>query len=491
MQRRQAAFQVRLDTALAQRAVWPEPHVANGDELRYREMRLACFAKGLPHDELGMVDPSAYDALVRALEAGSAEDLEEVPMGGTLRLTNPLAAHAFVLEGADSHDLTCPPAPAFASQEAAGEMVEVYWQALTRDVPFADYATDPLIAAAVADLQRFPQFTGVDAATLFRGETAGDLTGPYLSQFLWLPVPYGPLKVEQLYPVPKPGVDFLTGYKEWLDVQRGVLPSVGTERGEPGYLATGRDLSEWVHRDFSYQGFLNAALILLGFGAGALDDGNPYLGLSHQGGFVTFGGPDVLTTLALAAHCALKAAWCQKWLVHRRLRPEVFAGRVHNHRLEVDSYPIHKDLLDSPALDAVYGLHGTYLLPQAYPEGSPAHPAYPAGHAAIAGACATVLKAFFQEDFKISAPVEASADGATLLVYTASSLTVGGELDKLASNLAIGRDTAGVHYRSDGIEGLRLGEKVALALLRDLRETYAEPFPGFTLTRFDGTLVTV
>ncbi len=37
----------------------------------------------------------------------------------------------------------------------------------------------------------------------------------------------------------------------------------------------------------------------------------------------------------------------------------------------------------------------TALLPMAFPEGSPMHPAYGAGHATVAGACVTILKAFF------------------------------------------------------------------------------------------------
>ena len=35
------------------------------------------------------------------------------------------------------------------------------------------------------------------------------------------------------------------------------------------------------------------------------------------------------------------------------------------------------------------------LLPVAFQEGSPMHPAYGAGHATVAGACVTILKAFF------------------------------------------------------------------------------------------------
>jgi hypothetical protein len=45
------------------------------------------------------------------------------------------------------------------------------------------------------------------------------------------------------------------------------------------------------------------------------------------------------------------------------------------------------------------------------------------------------------------------------------ALPLGGRV-KLASNIALGRDTAGVHWRSDGIEGLKLGEAVAIGILR-------------------------
>jgi len=80
-----------------------------------------------------------------------------------------------------------PAPPAFKSAEIAGEMVELYWQALTRDVPFAEYGSHALTNAAVADLSKCSDFRGPkvnDAVTselLFRGNTSGDLTGPYLS----------------------------------------------------------------------------------------------------------------------------------------------------------------------------------------------------------------------------------------------------------------------------------------------------------------------
>jgi hypothetical protein len=122
----------------------------------------------------------------------------------------------------------------------------------------------------------------------------------------------------------------------------------------------------------------------------------------------------------------------------------------------------------------------------AYPEGCPTHPAYPAGHAVIAGACATVLKAVFNESFVMRHPVEASVDGHSLTSYKGPDLTVGGELNKLASNVSIGRNAAGVHWRSDAVAGLKLGEAVALSIMNDMRGCFNETFKGFSLTKFDG-----
>jgi hypothetical protein len=125
-------------------------------------------------------------------------------------------------------------------------------------------------------------------------------------------------------------------------------------------------------------------------------------------------------------------------------------------------------------------------------EGSPTHPAYGAGHATVAGACVTILKAWFDESYVLPNPVQPDSTGQTLVPYTgAENLTVGGELNKIASNVALGRNIAGVHWRSDATESLLLGEALAITVLRDQKAQYNEQFAGFTLTKFDGTTITV
>ena len=103
----------------------------------------------------------------------------------------------------------------------------------------------------------------------------------------------------------------------------------------------------------------------------------------------------------------------------------------------------------------------------------------------------TILKAWFDESHIIPNPVQPTADGLALEPYTGGALTVGGELNKLASNIAIGRNIAGIHWRSDAMQSLKLGESIAMSILKDQRATYNEHFDGFTFTKFDGTVVTV
>lgn len=514
-QRRNRAYRIRQEAALLEMQQPLPPHPDNGDEARYPN-KIGSFSKGLPHNQWGEVDLTAYAALLRALSTGNPADFEAIPMGcpdPALRqkLCDPQAGLAFDLEGADSHALAIPPAPAFNSAEEAGEIVENYWMALTRDVAFTDYAANMDTLEAAADLSAQPDFRGpktngqVTPATLFRGPVPGCLDGPYISQFLWRYPPLGATYIEPRIQTLAPSINFMTKYDQWLGIQRGFPPTEQAQYDPVRRLIrNGRDLSQWVHMDVLYQTYFQAMLILLapvsqdpfngGIGA-PLNPANPYYYSQTQTGFGTFGPPHVEVLLAEVAARALKAVWFQKWFVHRRLRPEAYAGRIQNALVPVSSpprhYPLPPAVLGSAALPKVFSKYGTFLLPMAFPEGCPLHPAYGAGHATVAGACVTILKAWFDEDFVIPNPVEATADGLSLVPYQDTPLTVGGELNKLAANVALGRNIAGVHWRSDAKESLTLGEAVAISVLRDQRAIYNEPFSGWTFTRFDGSTVRV
>lgn len=486
------ATRIRIKAANAALRDFPERQETNGDESLYRDYR-GSFTKALPHNKYGEVNRKEYRKLLRALRSKRDANFEAIRLGGARKLANPQAAYRFEMTGLDSHSTWMRPAPTFTGAETASEMGELYWKALCRDVSFIDYETDPLVAAAINDLNNFSEPIGpndgfVSEQTVFRGETPGDLTGPYISQLLLKDIPFGNATMEQRYATPTAGVDFMTKEADWLEVQRGNVPETLNKSGK-SYIYNARALGEFVHVDFTYQAYQSAALILLGI-PGSFDDANPYRNSATQGAFSTFGGPDVLDLVAKAGNLSLTGAWYQKWLVHRRARPEAYGGRLHHQVMNGRDYGLPDEIAFSEGVDRVFNRYGTFFLPMAFAEGSPTHPSYPAGHATIAGACCTVLKAFFQEDMLLPDPVMPSRDGQSLLPYS-GGLTIGGEINKLANNIALGRDWAGVHYRSDGVDGLEVGEQQAVRMLQDYSRTYNEDFAGFQLTRFNGERIRI
>lgn len=470
------------------------PQTPNSDESRLPDF-IGNFSKGLAHLPNGQVDPAAYTAFRNALDTQNFGALDSL-MVGPRKLENPAAGVAYTLEGADPVSLAMPAAPEFDSAEEAGEMVELYWMALLRDVNFRDYDTNPDVAAATADLNALSDFRGprsggmVTPGTLFRNPTPGDLAGPYISQFLLSPAPYGTLSIDQRQRTFVGGLDHMTTFSEWLAIQEGQQPSVSSSfDGSARYIRNLRDLAAYVQVDFVYQAYLNALLIMLAQGVPLKPSVNAYLGSPSQVGFATLGPGHFAPLLTTVAVHALRAVWYQKWFVHRRLRPEAFGGRLEAMRMNMATYPIHPDAMNSAAYSRVLSANGTALLPMAYTEGSPRHPAYGAGHNIVGAACCSILKAFFDESAPITNPMQASADGLSLEPYTgpdAGSLTVGGELDKLAGNVAQGRNAAGVHWRTDYTGSMPLGESVAEALLADQQYILPEDVT-FQYTRLDGT----
>lgn len=462
------------------------------------------------------------------------------------------AGSVFDLEGPDAQSVTMPPAPALDSEELISEMAELYWMALCRDVPFTTWGGDATTGKAIDSLKNIDWFRANRAVTgstdvlpsaqarrrilrgpgdtfalteLFRGVAPGAQTGPYVSQFLLAGnsgvhkkdtpyqskdgyLAYGALRADLRVRI-APKKDYLRTFPEWLDVQNGA-DLRGTEDpydtvDKYRFITTGRDLATYVHFDALYEAYLNACLSLLAMGA-PFDPGLPFLAADtkdKQIGFAQFGGPHILTLVTEVATRALKAVRFQKYNIHRRCRPEAVAGRLE--KLATTGDPevkkrlqVFKPMLDTLSSTGANGvklkgpLGSNWLLPMAFPEGSPTHPSYGAGHAAVAGACITILKAWFDHGWTLPHAFEASADGSTLVDISAVTppLTVEGELNKLAANIATGRSWAGVHYYSDNYESFRLGEQIALGILEEQKVCYGETW-SMDVPLMDGTVAQV
>lgn len=537
---------------------------------------------------------------------------------------SPLAGAASESFGPDPKDLEMLPAPGIQSLSTAAEMAELYWMALLRDQPLraivkgvdlVERATDDINrlyleavkedreVGRVKPIQDLPPlacdnifFGKGDAdgspAGVFRSGLFDEEHGPLVSQYFLQDIPYGTQTIDSRQVPYVAGKDFLTTHKDWLRAQNLGKDAFGRGYGngnnygddkdderatavyyrsgkaapalQKRYISSMRDLARFVNRDALHQAYFNAALFLDAVGA-PLDDGNPYkLRKSRDGGFATLGGPDLLTIVSEVASRALKVVWRQKWLVHRRCRPEVYGGLVQmqkngllgkeinavDEQQPADPHTYYKRNYGLPlqgfgsdssghqldltqvvglieahnaAQNANKGGMATAFLPMAFSAGSPAHPAYGAGHATVAGACVTVLKAWFDEDQKFqdvlnnynngrgnrkdpgndlfilvpgtrvnsgdldsyNAPDPAAPGEDLFTKWGLANLTIGGELNKIASNVAMGRTMGGVHWRTDNTRSLRLGEQVAIEILRKRTTEYAEKGVSFTFRSFD------
>ena len=489
----------------------------------------------------------------------------------------PTAGVVYDLQGPDAQAVTMPPAPELGSDELAYEMAEVYELALLRDVPLTGFCgtnPDPKVTDSVNRLNALayrpakqagrpgrPRKTdnceNVTAQTAFRGSSPGVDVGPYLSQFMLIGtadqansntvtvadgwVTYGALRVDQRVLVAKEE-DYMTSFSDWLSVQNGKNTQKDAKlfenQSQRRFISTPRDLTTYVHYDALYEAYLNACLILLEMKApadSAFDNlsGRGKLFVNHPsqnllkyerqaGGFALYGGPHILTLVTEVATRALKAVRYQKFNNHLRLRPEALAARIEKAEAIENAFPS----IGKPFTGLANAIKKTVckiknanttnsnaLLPMAFQEGSPMHPSYGAGHATVAGACVTVLKAFFD-----TAAVFATPNGGgqpafrhfkpcdTAVVFTPDNqdecgkqlgtvlinrggetfLTLEGELNKLAANISIGRNMAGVHYFSDYYDSLRMGEAIAIGLLEEQALCYpTDPFI-LTLPTFDG-----
>lgn len=566
--RRDKAYQVRIEAANMAKDREHPVHRANGDEQRYATANYAMsFTKGLEHNSTtGLItDAEAFEGFRRAIDEGFIDAFTarvQASPNKARAWEAPTAGIVYEMEGPDPQAVTMDPAPALGSDELAYEMAEVYELALLRDQPLTDFTngtTNSAINSSISRLNALPypitvespgrprtaENGNITAQTLFRGSSPQVNVGPYLSQFLLIGndqpgnagvahgfIQYGALQINQRVPVAAQQ-DYLTTEVDWLRAQNGENlrnnATLFNSSSPRRFITYPRDLATYVHDDALYEAYLNACLILLSMGApfdpgfanlsgeGSLVlDGTTSIGRT-AGGFALYGGPHILTLVTEVATRALKAVRYQKFNTHIRLRPEALAARVHHATDIQTTFPhmgtVFSDFANSiePTVNAIRANNasGTALLPMAFQEGSPMHPSYGAGHATVAGACVTILKAFFNTNavfvrrnsndrFALHQPGDDAiqyvpdATGANLISPTdCEFLTLEGELNKLAANISIGRNMAGVHYYSDYYDSLRMGEKIAIGILEEQALCYpTDPFI-LTVPTFDGDVVRI
>ena len=497
------------------------------------------FGKTLQHDPTtGFVKKVDVDKIITALQTRTLESLEDIPRAQNAgrNLEGVFTSLSYVPRGFSPAiaDITAP----FNKIESVGsafEMAEVYGMSLLRDVPFFSYDnTDS--TAVISGLNMYTNKTThplnpashITSGNLFRGPHPGELAGPYISQFLVTSFNYGNIRVEQKF-LSEPDADSSISHDGWLAIQNGMTgPSMPPPPmdSQYKYCYSGRVLGSKVHNDPLFQFYYNAALI-------ALENGISPSGFStaaNTSDWTDSGAPDIFSAVADVAHGALRTAWNLKYNTTMRIRPEVHAQRIQFAHDDANSNIVNNvpglstiynniraadSLNENPILQRVLMNNESLYLKLQYQEGSPTHPSLPAGHAVVAGACCTVLKAMLTThedngDLTVWADEEGirkaqhSLNGDDLVLYDTNNeegvmeegvMTVVGELNKLESNVSLGRDFAGVHARSDGHCGMLAGEEFAISYLVDrCKEMWTSRiglFEGYVLNKFDGSNVRI
>lgn len=505
------------------------------------------FSKTCKHDPTtGFPEASDIDKLLSCVQESTPNTLslaaDSQSEENTRKFVSPHAGLSFTLSGGDPKLVGCKPPLVSTEPKNIFEMCEVYQRSLLRDVAFINWNSDPKVASAVAALNAFSSTDRtvsyeITPETLLRGESKGlnglnaELVGPYISQMLFAKINYDNFSFDQKYINELDQNNQIT-HNGYIHVQNGGEndPIVF---GDTTFVNNLRCNSSIVHNDALFSFSQRAAITLLknGIGLTPVDDirtnkTKPY----PVANFVSVGPPDLLSTIADTCGKCLYTAFNQKWCMNMKIRPEVLASIIDLVQKGVlnKSFPGLDDLeklLNGPAAQTLSDVrtknqsvepgnldYDTYNLNCLYPEGSPCHPSYPAGHAVVVGAGITIIKAMM-DTTEVDAEgtlferkwgdtglkvVIASVNGDTLEQYTnedVSMMTINGELNKLASNIALGRDSAGVHYRCDGDCGKTVGEEIAINILRDITACYYETesgsFQGYTLVKFNGTAVKI
>lgn len=479
------------------------------------------FSKTLEHDAVtGFAKKADVEKIIIAYKTADQDTLDNIPTSTTSirKLEGVAAAQSFNLMGTDS---SVPHTPSSSynpvdSEAHMFEMMEVYSMSLLRDTTFRDMEQLSGTNVHLVSLNNYtekttaPNVAGtITAKTLLRGSAVGETIGPYISQFLYLSYNYGNITVDQKYAIEN-DYDGSVTHSGWLAIQNGNVET-SIVKTAAKYAHTPRVLGSMVHNDPLYQFYHQACLV-------ANKNGMSPSGFTHTktSDWTSAGKPDVLAAVAHVSLGALRTAWNNKWGCGMKIRPEVMAQRIElalntPEGLDVDRIPGFDDIktnaeLAPLLLDAVNAANGndSLYLKLLFPEGSSTHPSWPAGHACVAGACVTVLKAMCKthdESYnRLTWPavVKHSIDGDTLVDYPVgetTGMTIIGELHKLASNVSLGRDFAGVHYRCDGVCGIKIGEQYAITYLvdkcKEYHESYSGLFTGFVLEKYDGNLIRI
>ena len=416
--------------------IYNNQHTVSCDEKFTIDKKYA-FTKSLRHDKNLICNEDDYAEFMKCLKTKSVNTMQYY---GNMKMVSISACfndeYNYLFENIKL------PSEDHLYSKLDTDMVELYAMMMCRDVPFSEYENNSFMNLVVKEQMKYNY-------KIFRSDNA---PGFYISQFLYHPHVFMGNVLHRKYNNYVPKLDFMCETENIVSAQNGIVNEKFRFESTPRYIRTGRDLARYVYSDnpLVYAQIIESILTLNKVPRKFKSDNEVF--------FIDGGIIDIHSIAVDVARIAMIACWKLKYK-YCLVRPEVYGFHVNN---KTDIYEFSKELTESSVLEYVNKNNKNYILTQTYPEGSPCHPSYPAGHATFIGAIVTVFKAFYDEDFEIDEYIPSPCGNE--LIKTGNKVRVGDELDKLASNISIGRSFAGVHYRIDG-EGLYLGQEVAINYL--------------------------
>jgi hypothetical protein len=342
--------------------------------------------------------------------------------------------------------------PEDESLEMAADLAELGAMVLCRDLQRAHF--DPVI---VAELREFP---GHEIGEPFR--MPNDPIPGYGTVFGLNVVNYGWASHNPWTTRIRSGSYGNTAAAHY-ELQRGAIPTAQVFGGyrQDWRRPTLRGLASMAHQDQPFLPGLFIGFQLLSAQA-PLSDMFPVL--ENETGFVSHGGAvDLQCAIADATRLAMQWTWALKarecGARPEELWPDAAGGNLHP-RLWAKA----------PTIMSRVG----QFLSMVYAEAAPLHPAWPSGHASIAAASATVLCAMFKDGPIPSLGIESLHEEVRHALWAMQ---------------IVGRMSSGVHFRSDCLAGIKVGEAAAVQYLRKRRQ--AEPLGQTTFTGFFGREITV
>ena len=168
----------------------------------------------------------------------------------------------------------------------------------------------------------------------------------------------------------------------------------------------------------------------------------------------------IWAALDVAIYASLSVAWYYKWIAdaHCELKPPCRPMSDYRRQGKTSRRPrpyevdYEVDVLYNREVNCNASGDGERrIFPDPSP-GTPRHPSYPSGHSTYSGAASEVLSYFFPDS--------------------------AGEFTKLADNTGMARIWAGIHYRSDHLEGNKLGRCVGRIIIQQIeRSCVVRPDP--------------